>query len=119
MQLSYQCLRPQKELILSIGLGVSFSCEICSDAAYQGRKAFDRHFQEGKHTFGMRALGLPNTKHFHGITKIAEAMALAEKLKREGREEIALAQKAEEVEDNEGNVYSRATYEALKKQGVL
>ena len=37
--------------------------------------AFDKHFQENKHTFGMRALGLPNTKHFHGITKIADALA--------------------------------------------
>jgi len=44
---------------------------------------------------------------------------VAEKLKKEGREEMAHLAKAEEVEDSEGNVYSRATYEALKKQGVL
>jgi hypothetical protein len=31
--------------------------QICSDAMYQGRKAFDRHFQESRHAFGMRALG--------------------------------------------------------------
>ena len=46
-------------------------------------------------------------------------MVVAEKLKREGREEMAHMAKAEEVEDAEGNVYSRATYEQLKKQGVL
>ena len=39
------------------------------------RKNFDRHFQESRHAFGMRALGLPNTKHFHEITKIEDALA--------------------------------------------
>ena len=57
------------------GLGVEFKCEICSDYVYMGRKAFDRHFQESRHAFGMRALGLPNTRHFHEITKIADALA--------------------------------------------
>jgi hypothetical protein len=38
------------------------------------RKNFERHFQESRHAFGMRALGLPNTKHFHEITKIEDAM---------------------------------------------
>ena len=37
-------------------------------------KNFERHFQESRHAFGMRALGLPNTKHFHEITKIEDAM---------------------------------------------
>jgi len=49
--------------------------QICSDYCYMGRKAFDRHFQESRHAFGMRALGLPNTKHFHEITKITDALA--------------------------------------------
>jgi len=57
------------------GLGVSFSCQLCSDFVYMGRKAYDRHFQESRHAFGMRALGLPNTKHFHGISKIEDALA--------------------------------------------
>lgn len=39
------------------------------------RKNFERHFQESRHAFGMRALGLPNTKHFHEITKIEDALA--------------------------------------------
>lgn len=55
------------------------------------RKNFDRHFQvsyiftqlrmvltsfvqESRHAFGMRALGLPNTKHFHEITRIEDAL---------------------------------------------
>lgn len=57
------------------GLGVDYPCEICSDYLYRGRKNFERHFQEARHAFGMRALGLPNTKHFHEITKIADAIA--------------------------------------------
>lgn len=41
------------------------------------RKTFERHFQESRHAFGMRALGLPNTKHFHEITRIEDAIACA------------------------------------------
>jgi len=57
------------------GLGIEYRCEICSDHVYMGRKNFERHFQESRHAFGMRALGLPNTKHFHEITKIEDALA--------------------------------------------
>ncbi|KAF8646360.1 hypothetical protein AX16_007226 [Volvariella volvacea WC 439] len=101
------------------GLGVEYRCEICSDHVYMGRKNFDRHFQESRHAFGMRALGLPNTKHFHEITRIEDALALAEKLKQEGRHEIFQQETMEELEDDEGNVYNRKTYEDLKKQGLI
>ncbi|KAG8759437.1 hypothetical protein FRC14_005917 [Serendipita sp. 396] len=101
------------------GLGVEYRCEICSDFVYMGRKNFERHFQEARHAFGMRALGLPNTKHFHEITKIEDALALAEKLKKEGRKEISQNETTEEMEDEEGNVYNRKTYEDLKKQGLI
>ncbi|KAF7964977.1 hypothetical protein HWV62_23040 [Athelia sp. TMB] len=101
------------------GLGVEYRCEICSDHVYMGRKNFDRHFQESRHAFGMRAMGLPNTKHFHEITRIADALALAEKLKQEGRHEIFEQETMEELEDDEGNVYNRKTYEDLKKQGLI
>jgi splicing factor 3A subunit 3 len=87
----------------------------------------------------MRALGLPNTKHFHEITKIEDAMActypaalllfrvgllmrapaVAERLKREGKHEIFEQETMEELEDEEGNVYSRKTYDDLKKQGLI
>ncbi|KIJ20345.1 hypothetical protein PAXINDRAFT_67513 [Paxillus involutus ATCC 200175] len=101
------------------GLGVEYRCEICSDHVYMGRKNFDRHFQESRHAFGMRALGLPNTKHFHEITRIEDALSLAEKLKREGRHEIFEQETMEELEDDEGNVYNKKTYEDLKKQGLI
>ena len=35
----------------------------------------DRRSQESRHAFGMRALGLPNTKHFHEITRIEDALS--------------------------------------------
>ncbi|KAI6035068.1 hypothetical protein F5J12DRAFT_10531 [Pisolithus orientalis] len=101
------------------GLGVEYKCEICSDHVYMGRKNFERHFQEPRHAFGMRALGLPNTKHFHEITHIEDALALAEKLKQEGRREIFEQETTEELEDDEGNVYNRKMYEDLKKQGLI
>jgi splicing factor 3A subunit 3 len=84
----------------------------------------------------MRALGLPNTKHFHEITKIEDALScksltyppcacvlrtttVAEKLKQEGRKEMFEVETTEELEDDEGNVYNRKTYDDLKKQGLI
>ncbi|KAK0532568.1 Pre-mRNA-splicing factor sap61 [Tilletia horrida] len=101
------------------GLGVEFKCEICSDHVYQGRKNFEKHFQESRHAFGMRALGLPNTKHFHEITRISDALALAERLKKQGRQLAEEQGEAEEVEDEYGNTYTKKTYELLKRQGLI
>jgi splicing factor 3A subunit 3 len=67
----------------------------------------------------MRALGLPNTRHFAEITKIEDAIALAEKLKAEGKQEIFRAEETEELEDAEGNVYSKKVYNDLKTQGLI
>lgn len=46
------------------GLGVEYKCEICGNYSYWGRRAFERHFQEWRHAFGMRCLKIPNTVHF-------------------------------------------------------
>ncbi|OCF31700.1 splicing factor 3A subunit 3 [Kwoniella heveanensis BCC8398] len=100
------------------GLGVSFDCEICQ-STYQGRKVFDKHFSESKHAFGLRALGVPPGRHWFGLTKINDVLALAEKLKREGRAELADMDRAEEFEDDEGHVYDRKTWQDLKKQGLI
>lgn len=56
------------------GLGVEYKCEICGNHSYWGRRAFDRHFQEWRHAFGMRCLKIPNTKHFHDITLMHDAI---------------------------------------------
>ena len=44
---------------------------------------------------------------------------MAEKLKAEGRHEIFELETMEELEDEEGNVYSKKTFEDLKKQGLI
>jgi hypothetical protein len=44
---------------------------------------------------------------------------VAERLKQEGRHEIFEQETMEELEDDEGNVYNRKTYEDLKKQGLI
>ncbi|KAI8379558.1 uncharacterized protein BYT42DRAFT_598546 [Radiomyces spectabilis] len=101
------------------GLGVEYPCEICGNYVYMGRKAFDKHFQEWRHAHGMRCLGIPNTRHFHEITKIDDAYALYQKLKKEGQTEDPKADTMEEYEDSEGNVYNKKTYEDLKRQGII
>jgi splicing factor 3A subunit 3 len=67
----------------------------------------------------MAALGIPNTKHFHGVTKIEDAQelwsSLQDKLKRDQFDGI----QEEEFEDSHGNVLSRAAYEDLARQGLL
>ena len=45
--------------------------------------------------------------------------AVAEKLKQEGRQEIFQQETMEELEDDEGNVYNKKTYDDLKKQGLI
>lgn len=101
------------------GLGVEYPCEICGGFVYMGRKAFERHFQEWRHAYGMRCLGIPNTRHFQEITLIQDAFALWEKLKLNNRMETQARDQAEEFEDGYGNVYNRKTFEDLKRQGLL
>ena len=101
------------------GLGVEYKCEICGNQSYWGRRAFDRHFQEWRHAHGMRCLGVPNTKHFHDICLIEDAVALHAKLQGAMKEEQFAGDTEEEFEDSEGNVLNRRTYEDLARQGLL
>lgn len=57
------------------GLGVEFKCEICGNYSYWGRRAFERHFSEWRHSYGMKCLRIPNTIHFKDITSINDALA--------------------------------------------
>src|SRR5205085_7121237 len=61
------------------GLGVEHTCEICGNFVYMGRRAFDKHFNEYRHTHGLRCLGITNTTLFREITKIDEAQRLWDK----------------------------------------
>ena len=67
----------------------------------------------------MRCLRIPNTKHFHGVTKMDDAVALWEQLQEKQELEQFKAERDEEYEDSDGNVLNRATYEDLARQGLL
>jgi splicing factor 3A subunit 3 len=101
------------------GLGNEYKCEICGNQSYWGRKAFDKHFQEWRHAHGMRCLGIPNTKHFHDITSIEDALTLYVKIKDTISADEFVGDVHEEFEDSEGNVLNRRTYEDLARQGLL
>eukprot|EP00033_Pygsuia_biforma_P001117 GCRY01001274.1.p1 GENE.GCRY01001274.1~~GCRY01001274.1.p1 ORF type:complete len:463 (+),score=106.03 GCRY01001274.1:175-1563(+) len=101
------------------GLNFYFECEICGGEKYRGRRNFERHFMEWKHAQGMRALGIPNTKHFKEITKIDDAKKLYAKLLKETEAKEFNADHDEEYEDAEGNVYCKKTYEDLKRQDLI
>jgi len=101
------------------GLNHFYPCEICGNESYRGRRNFETHFAEAKHSFGMKSLGIPNTKHFHGVTKIEDAQNLWEKLKDQLQQQQFDGSREEEYEDSHGNVLSRSTYEDLARQGLL
>lgn len=101
------------------GLGVEFSCEICGNYVYMGRRAFDKHFGEARHVYGLKCLGITNTGLFREITGIQEAERLWEKVKRDKEREKKGGDADEEMEDAQGNVMPRKVYEDLKKAGLL
>lgn len=100
------------------GLNIEYVCEVCGNYTYWGPRAFDRHFQEWRHAHGMRCLGIPNGREFHGITKIQDAIDLWLKIKKRNKD-THFNENDEEFEDSAGNVMSKRTYEDLKKQGLL
>ena len=67
----------------------------------------------------MRCLGIPNTPHFHNVTKIDDAIALWNKIKQDREVERWDADNQEEFEDSAGNVINRKVYDDLRKQGLL
>lgn len=101
------------------GLNHFYPCEICGGESYRGRRNFEKHFAESKHAYGMKCLGIPNTKHFHGVTKIEDAQQLWKTLQKELEKDQFDGATQEEYEDSHGNVLSRATYEDLARQGLL
>ena len=101
------------------GLGVEFPCEICGNYVYMGRRAFDKHFSEARHIYGLKCLGITNTSLFREITNIAEAEKLWAKVKRDKANTREKGEAIVEMEDEEGNVMPEKVYEDLKKQGLL
>jgi len=101
------------------GLNHYYECEICGGESYRGRRNFELHFADPKHAAGMRNLGIPNTKHFHGVVRIDDAIELWKSLEQKLKEDQFTAQEEEQFEDSHGNVLSRTAYEEMARQGLL
>ncbi|TQS33293.1 hypothetical protein Golomagni_06369, partial [Golovinomyces magnicellulatus] len=101
------------------GLGVEFTCEICGNFVYMGRRAFDKHFTEARHIHGLKCLGITNTTLFRDIIVITEAEKLWEKIQREQKKTKIDEGSMVQMEDGEGNVMPEKVYYDLQKQGLL
>ncbi|KAK6954556.1 hypothetical protein Daesc_004523 [Daldinia eschscholtzii] len=101
------------------GLGVEFPCEICGNFVYMGRRAFDKHFNEARHIYGLKCLGITNTSLFRDITGIDEALRLWEKIQKDKRKDKIDDGSVVQMEDAEGNVMPEKVYYDLQKQGLL
>lgn len=101
------------------GLGIEYKCEICGNYSYWGRRAFEKHFTEWRHSYGMKCLKIPNSVHFREITSINDALILHKKLLLESETTKFNPEKEEEFEDSEGNVLDKRTFIDLQKQGLL
>jgi splicing factor 3A subunit 3 len=101
------------------GLGVEFPCEICGNYVYMGRRNFDKHFNEPRHVYGLKCLGITNTTLFREITGIQEAEDLWRKIQQSKKKEKASVDNVVQMEDNEGNVMPEKVYKDLLAQGLL
>ncbi|KAI1758872.1 hypothetical protein GGR53DRAFT_197630 [Hypoxylon sp. FL1150] len=101
------------------GLGVEFPCEICGNFVYMGRRAFDKHFNEARHIYGLKCLGITNTSLFRDITGIDEALRLWDRIQKEKRRDKVDDGSVVQMEDAEGNVMPEKVYYDLQKQGLL
>ncbi|TPX09553.1 uncharacterized protein E0L32_009296 [Thyridium curvatum] len=101
------------------GLGVEFPCEVCGNFVYMGRRAFEKHFNEARHIYGLKCLGITNTGLFRDITSIEEALRLWEKIQRDKKRNRIDDGTVVQMEDAEGNVMPEKVYYDLQKQGLL
>ena len=101
------------------GLGVEFPCEICGNFVYMGRRAFEKHFNEPRHIYGLKCLGISQTNLFRDITRIEEALKLWEKIQRDKRKHKVDDGSIVQMEDADGNVMPEKVYYDLQKQGLL
>ncbi|KAI9857052.1 MAG: hypothetical protein M1813_008658 [Trichoglossum hirsutum] len=92
------------------GLGVEFPCEICGNFVYMGRRAFDKHFNEARHIYGLKCLGITNTTLFREITGIEDALKLWDKIQRDKKKEKVSTENVVQMEDAEGNVMPEKVY---------
>lgn len=101
------------------GLGIEYTCQVCGNYSYMGRKAFDKHFMEARHIHGLKCFGITPGVLFKGITEIKDVLKLWEKVKHDYKQDEGRKESTIEMEDDEGNVMSEKVYNDLKKQGLL
>lgn len=101
------------------GLGVEFPCEICGKYVYMGRREFEKHFNEARHIYGLKCLGITNTTLFRDITQIDQAVKLWERLQKEKKKSKLDDGSVVQMEDGDGNVMPEKVYYDLQKQGLL
>jgi splicing factor 3A subunit 3 len=92
------------------GLGVELPCEICGNFVYMGRRAFDKHFNEARHIYGLKCLGITSTSLFREITGIEDALKLWDKIQRDKKLESNKGEGIVQMEDAEGNVMPEKVY---------
>ncbi|RCK65276.1 Pre-mRNA-splicing factor PRP9 [Candida viswanathii] len=99
------------------GLNKQYNCEVCGNITYKGKKVFVKHFNEPKHQYGLKCLGIDEDKMvlFKNIVKIDEVVQLWKLIKKDMKTQLNEV----EIEDKEGNVMSEKDYLDLKKQGLL
>ena len=101
------------------GLGQELPCEICGNFVYMGRRAFDKHFNEARHVYGLKCLGITQSTLFRDITSIDEALKLWDKIQRETKRTKVDEGSVVQMEDADGNVMPEKVYYDLQKQGLL
>jgi splicing factor 3A subunit 3 len=101
------------------GLGVEFKCEICGNYVYMGRRAFDKHFNEARHIYGLKCLGITNTTLFREITGLEDAQKLWAKIQTDKTKMKSNEGGVVQMEDADGNVMPEKVYYDLQKQGLL
>lgn len=101
------------------GLNIEYKCDICAGYTYRGPRAYERHFSEWRHTYGLRCLGINNSKDYLHITKFEDAIALNERLQARDAVSGWKPEEEEEFEDAEGNVFDKKNYDQLKRQGLI
>jgi splicing factor 3A subunit 3 len=101
------------------GLGQELPCEICGNFIYMGRRAFDKHFNEARHIYGLKCLGITQSALFRDITSIDEALKLWDKIQRDKKRSKVDDGSVVQMEDAEGNVMPEKVYYDLQKQGLL
>lgn len=98
------------------GLSHEFRCQICGNQPYFGRRAFERHFADSRHSYGLKCLGIENSRDFYEITDINKAIALHKHLTQSKNTGKWNPETMEEFEDEDGTVLDKATHDLLARQ---